>query len=115
MPQEEVNMTLQIMKYWTNFAKTGNPNLHSTGNSEQGGWPLFKVPGLAYKELSIDMETKYGHKTRECALWNDYIPSLIERTENCDGCTSAAEDTSPSVFAIGVITSLLYRRFDVDV
>ncbi|XP_070551765.1 acetylcholinesterase-like [Ptychodera flava] len=115
MPQEEINMTLQIMKYWTNFAKTGNPNLPSTGNSKHENWALFHVPGLAYKELSVDMETKYGHKTRECALWNDYIPSLIKRTENCDECASAAEDTSPSVFVVGFITSLLYKLFVVDV
>ncbi|XP_070551768.1 acetylcholinesterase-like [Ptychodera flava] len=112
MQQEEIDMTLQIMKYWTNFARTGNPNLPSNDESQDEEWALFTVPGLAYKDWSVDMETKHGHKTRECALWNDYIPSLIKRTENCNECTSAGQDIKPSTKVVGFFTLILYKLLD---
>ncbi|XP_070551022.1 acetylcholinesterase-like [Ptychodera flava] len=114
MPQDEVNMTLQIMKYWTNFAKTGNPNLPSNDETEDEDWAMFTVPGLAYKDFSVDMETKYGHKTRECAFWNDYIPSLIKRTENCNECTSAGEDIKPSILVVGFLTLIIRKLVSFD-
>ncbi|XP_070552105.1 acetylcholinesterase-like [Ptychodera flava] len=112
MPQEEIDMTLQIMKYWTYFARTGNPNLSSNDESQDEEWALFTVPGLAYKDWSVDMETKYGHKTRECVFWNDYIPSLIKRTENCNECTSAGHDIKPSVKVVGFLTLILCKIVD---
>ncbi|XP_070551708.1 acetylcholinesterase-like [Ptychodera flava] len=112
MQQEEIDMTLQIMKYWTNFARTGNPNLPSNDESKDEEWALFTVPGLAYKDWSVGMETKYGHKTRECALWNDYIPSLIKRTENCNECTSAGQDIKPSMKVVGFFMLMLYKLLD---
>ncbi|XP_070550995.1 acetylcholinesterase-like [Ptychodera flava] len=93
MPEEEAAMSLKIMKYWTNFAKTGNPNLSCTDaeNSDED-WPPFKVPGLAYKEISVGMETKRGLKATECALWNDFIPKLLKHTD-ADSICHSADDT----------------------
>ncbi|XP_070548992.1 acetylcholinesterase-like [Ptychodera flava] len=82
MPADEVAMSRNIIRYWTNFAKTGNPNLpESEANSSLADWPRFEVPGLEYKELSLTMENKRALKARECALWNDFIPKVENRAE----------------------------------
>ncbi|XP_070552019.1 cholinesterase-like [Ptychodera flava] len=94
MPKEEVTMSLQTMKYWTNFAKTGDPNLSGTGeDSSLKTWPLFKVPGLEYKELSLQMENKRALKADECAFWNDFIPKLMKLTEVDTVCSAADDET----------------------
>ncbi|XP_070551024.1 cocaine esterase-like [Ptychodera flava] len=97
MPDDDVMMTLKIMKYWTNFAKTGNPNLSDgdvelTENEKQTEWPLFKVPGLEYKDLSLKMETKRALKAKECAFWNDFIPKLMKHTEATQPCSKEEEN-----------------------
>uniref|UniRef100_A0ABM0LW57 Acetylcholinesterase-like n=1 Tax=Saccoglossus kowalevskii TaxID=10224 RepID=A0ABM0LW57_SACKO len=78
IPNEvDVNVSLQIMKYWTNFAKTGNPNRSSASDEDNNDdWPLFTVPGLAYKQLSLSMENSNALKARECAFWNQFEPKL---------------------------------------
>ncbi|XP_070551030.1 acetylcholinesterase-like [Ptychodera flava] len=85
LAQEEVNMSLSIMTYWTNMAKTGNPNLSGDeAEMSEDDWPKFAVPGLAYKELSLEMKNNRALKSRECALWNDFIPKLVNRIEDED-------------------------------
>ncbi|XP_070551698.1 cocaine esterase-like isoform X1 [Ptychodera flava] len=97
MPEDDVMMTLKIIKYWTNFAKTGNPNLSDndlelTEDEKQTEWPLFKVPGLEYKDLSPKMETKRALKAKECAFWNDFIPKLMKHTDVAQTCSKETED-----------------------
>ncbi|XP_070551703.1 acetylcholinesterase-like [Ptychodera flava] len=97
MSDDDVMMTLKIMKYWTNFAKTGNPNLSDndvelTEDEKQTEWPLFKVPGLEYKDLSLKMETKRALKAKECAFWNDFIPKLMKHTDAAQTCSKETED-----------------------
>ncbi|XP_070549176.1 acetylcholinesterase-like [Ptychodera flava] len=98
MPPEDVEMSLKVMKYWTNFAKTGNPNqccddAEVSEEDKPEAWPLFKVPGLAYKELSLEMNTKYGLKARECAMWNDFIPKLLKHTDTNIVCSARDDET----------------------
>ncbi|XP_070551775.1 acetylcholinesterase-like [Ptychodera flava] len=97
MPEDDVTVTLKVMKYWTNFAKTGNPNLSDgdaelTEDEKQTEWPLFKVPGLAYKDLSLKMETKRALKAKECAFWNDFIPKLMKHTDATQVCSTADDE-----------------------
>ncbi|XP_070551528.1 acetylcholinesterase-like [Ptychodera flava] len=99
MPMEEVDMSLKMIQYWTNFAKTGNPNMDCDGDTiseedKQEVWPVFTVPGLAYKELSLKMENKRALKARECAMWNDFIPKLLKHTETGIVCTTSGDETS---------------------
>ncbi|XP_070551652.1 cholinesterase-like [Ptychodera flava] len=93
MKPEEVDMSLKIMRYWTNFAKTGNPNLSGVeGASSVEDWPLFKVPGLLYKELSPKMETKRALKAKECAFWNDFLPKLVKHTDAARVCAAPDDE-----------------------
>ncbi|XP_070547195.1 fatty acyl-CoA hydrolase precursor, medium chain-like [Ptychodera flava] len=97
MPEDDVKLSLKVIEYWTNFAKTGNPNLSdgdvkALDEEAQSEWPLFKVPGLEYKDLSLKMETKRALKAKECAFWNDFIPKLMKHTEAAQVCTTAEDD-----------------------
>ncbi|XP_077983368.1 pyrethroid hydrolase Ces2e-like [Glandiceps talaboti] len=78
MKDEEHQMSLQIMKYFTNFAKSGNPNLDDGGAVTDIEWPKFTVPELQYKELSPSMPTKRALKAKECAFWDQVVPNLIQ-------------------------------------
>ncbi|XP_071498758.1 cholinesterase-like [Diadema antillarum] len=83
MPREEVDLTLDVMQYYTNFAKTGNPNLETPGgqpDTSEKAWPKFEVPELAYKIMDPAMENGRALKSRECNFWNEYLPSLVQRT-----------------------------------
>ncbi|XP_071941269.1 cholinesterase-like [Antedon mediterranea] len=81
--EEERIMSVKVMRYWTNFAKTGNPNTaepNVTNVAEP--WPLFTVPGLEYKELSPEMENNRAYDARECSFWANYVPKLLFYTED---------------------------------
>nr|XP_006816200.1 PREDICTED: acetylcholinesterase-like [Saccoglossus kowalevskii] len=83
--KDDINVSLKIMKYWTNFAKTGNPNRSSASDEDNNDdWPLFTVPGLAYKQLSLSMENSNALKARECAFWNEFLPKLQQSGETCE-------------------------------
>ncbi|XP_077987038.1 fatty acyl-CoA hydrolase precursor, medium chain-like [Glandiceps talaboti] len=92
MPQVDLDVSLQMMKYWTNFAKTGNPNLSSedaelTSEEKSVEWPAFTVPEMYYKDISTSMQTKRALKARECAFWNKYASRLVEALgEAKSGC-----------------------------
>ena len=46
-------------------------------------WPLFTLEELAYKDLSPSMENGRGIKARECLMWNEFIPKLIQNAGKC--------------------------------
>ncbi|XP_006825361.1 acetylcholinesterase-like [Saccoglossus kowalevskii] len=82
--ENDIQVSLQTMKYWTNFAKTGNPNRSSASDDDNNDdWPLFTVPGLAYKQLSLSMENSNALKARECAFWNQFVKKLQQSGDTC--------------------------------
>ncbi|XP_071476212.1 acetylcholinesterase-like [Diadema antillarum] len=75
---EEALISVQTMKYWSNFAKTRNPNLSSVdGNDEVGSlyppWPKFNKETVAYKDLSLSFENHVGHPKPNICFFNDNI------------------------------------------
>ncbi|XP_022105571.1 cholinesterase 1-like [Acanthaster planci] len=78
---EEVNMTVDTMRYWTNFAKTGNPNMgdqdHAGSVDDSKLWARFTIPDLSYKELAPAMGDQRALRSIQCHFWNDYLPQLV--------------------------------------
>jgi carboxylesterase type B len=68
-------LSVEFMKFWTNFAQTGNPGSRSS-SSRRGFWPRFTVPELEYKELSLNLTTSRALKSDQCSFWNNYVPQL---------------------------------------
>ncbi|XP_071795073.1 acetylcholinesterase-like [Asterias amurensis] len=93
--EDEVRMSIRTIKYWSNLAKTGNPNLSSldaelTDEEKQTEWPLFTVEGLEYKDLTPDMLNGRGIKARECRFFNEFVPQLIKTAEDAKKCKESS-------------------------
>ncbi|XP_038061912.1 cholinesterase 1-like [Patiria miniata] len=89
--EDEARMSIQTIKYWANLAKTGNPNLSSLDAEQREEeklpeWPLFTLEELAYKDLSVSMSNGRGIKAKECLMWNEFIPKLIQVAEEAKEC-----------------------------
>ncbi|XP_030856036.1 cholinesterase 1 [Strongylocentrotus purpuratus] len=79
----EKAMSVQVMRYWTNFAKSGNPNSPSTvGNFDS--WPEYTIPELRHKELSPEFKDGRAALARQCHLWNEHLYALAASTGNLD-------------------------------
>ncbi|XP_072020499.1 acetylcholinesterase-like [Amphiura filiformis] len=70
-------LTVEFMKYWTNFAKTGDPN-----DAGLATWPLFTVPEMEYLMLDLNSTTGRALKAKPCAFWNDYMVKLRSFADN---------------------------------
>ncbi|XP_038079003.1 cholinesterase 1-like [Patiria miniata] len=81
---EEVSMTMDTMRYWTNFAKTGNPNTaypnQADGVDDAKLWAQFTIPELGYKEVAPAMRDQRALRSAQCRFWNEYIPQLVTLT-----------------------------------
>lgn len=77
----------KIMKYWTNFAKTGDPN-RSPGMVFLDEWPLFNNVSRKHlilrpeliNRLDKSLAIGQGSRAKECSFWKDYLPNLVIRT-----------------------------------
>ncbi|KAK5900577.1 hypothetical protein CgunFtcFv8_025526 [Champsocephalus gunnari] len=66
-----------IIAYWTNFAKTGDPN--KGGQSVPTPWPQFTGTGYQYVEIHHDMNEAYVRekmRMRHVHFWTSVLPSL---------------------------------------
>ncbi|XP_071498731.1 acetylcholinesterase-like [Diadema antillarum] len=83
MPQKEIELSLDIIRYYANFAKTGNPNLNMSGgtpDTSSKSWPAFTLPDLEYKILDLNLSNGRALKAETCHFWNEYLPSLVSHT-----------------------------------
>ncbi|KAJ8036380.1 Cholinesterase [Holothuria leucospilota] len=86
-PDEEKELSVKFMRFWTNFANTGDPSrddVSSTPGTGDWEWPPFTVPGLEYKDLSVELPVGNGIKADECVFWNDYKPKLLTMLGSMD-------------------------------
>ncbi|XP_072048247.1 cholinesterase-like [Amphiura filiformis] len=77
----EVDMTMKMIQYWSNFAKTGNPNIASEGEENSGedndlDWPQYTPDEKMYQELAPEMRSIPDPNRARCRVWNEYIPKL---------------------------------------
>lgn len=71
---QEKTFSLEMMRYYTNFAKTGNPNV---GSPVSFTWEPFTVPGLNILEQKPDFEAIPGARAEFNAFWNHYLLKLV--------------------------------------
>ncbi|XP_041473830.1 cholinesterase 1-like isoform X2 [Lytechinus variegatus] len=93
---QEVEMSLQIMRYWSNFAKTGDPNLSTEGEeagSKYQAWSRYNPSATSYKELNPTFENREGTpKSKECYFIKNLVPKLIANAEEMAHLKSLLED-----------------------
>jgi len=97
-PDRERELSVQFMKYWSNFAKTGNPNLPDLFTPGLVGspyltWPTYTAEYQYNLDLANEVTVGEGLKSNKCYLWNYMLPNLrrylntlvYERREGGDG------------------------------
>ncbi|XP_034556606.1 bile salt-activated lipase-like isoform X2 [Notolabrus celidotus] len=76
--QSHRDVSRYMMNYWTNFAKTGDPN---KGESVPTTWPEFPSPGHKYLEINSDMDEDYVRQELRLPFvnfWTVVLPKLSE-------------------------------------
>jgi len=90
--QKEIDFSKQMMSYWANFAKTGNPSLSKGHAWTETYWPLHTP--LNREILTLDAEKApilKGHKVRKCAFWKKFLPQLANSVPHDFPKTEAQE------------------------
>lgn len=78
----------RMVKYWTNFAKYGNPNgMEGEADADSTVWPRYSEPTQRYLKIQGDGDS-VGKPDKErafrCSLWENYIPLLQQQTVAVD-------------------------------
>ncbi|KAL3283179.1 hypothetical protein HHI36_006331 [Cryptolaemus montrouzieri] len=101
------------MKYWANFAKTGNPSLSPNGVWTPTFWPLHTAYGREYLTLDVNSTaTGRGPRLKQCAFWKKYLPQLQQLTDELQNapskknCTEISEANSRRA-SLGMIVFIL--------
>jgi len=118
--QKEVALSKQMMSYWANFAKTGNPSLTGSGRWTDTYWPLHTP--LKREILTLSAEPSKileGHRVRKCAFWKKFLPQLAhdnagaKRPAGCgahccsSGATSSSRSPAPPMIILTILLSSL--------
>ncbi|XP_078611896.1 cholinesterase 1-like isoform X1 [Branchiostoma floridae x Branchiostoma japonicum] len=111
---EDVEVSRRMMRHWANFAKTGDPN----DNNNEPAWNPFTETDRAYLLLDgRDPKMMNGWKTTECAMWDVYIPSLVNKTAGSQApmtsepvqCQTTTEVVAPAVWGQSLTLALLFN------
>ncbi|XP_046562858.1 cholinesterase 1-like isoform X3 [Haliotis rubra] len=85
--EEEMELSRTIMTYWTNFAKSGNPN---TPVPVKVNWPTSDNTDLSYMALDVGSNLAAGHGVvhHECVFINRILPMISkDPPEGQEYCT----------------------------
>ncbi|XP_019646838.1 PREDICTED: pyrethroid hydrolase Ces2e-like [Branchiostoma belcheri] len=77
--QEERELSLDMMAYWTNFAANSDPS-DSTGSASPRDlvtWPRYTAPGQHYLQLDVTPSASTRLRQDRMAFWNRDVPRLM--------------------------------------
>lgn len=82
--KEEQELSSRFMRYWANFARTGNPNKNEDGTYTPDVWPEYESSRMEYMNLTIESDYSNGAhrigtgpRRKQCAFWKNYLPNLM--------------------------------------
>ncbi|XP_015440531.1 PREDICTED: acetylcholinesterase-like [Dufourea novaeangliae] len=120
--QEEVALSKKMMRYWANFARTGDPNVGDVASWSAPYWP----PHTAVKKEYLTLDTNSsdignGPRVRQCTFWKKYLPHLLSATsklehsskETCSGTSVNGGGRLLLVLGLLAIGGLLNQRIGV--
>ncbi|XP_035694709.1 uncharacterized protein LOC118428684 [Branchiostoma floridae] len=77
--KEDEDVSLKMMAYWANFARTGDPSDSTGGPTDSPSlptWPQYTPDNPVYMKLDLVPTTDVGFKPEKIKLWNEVIPDL---------------------------------------
>uniref|UniRef100_A0A0N4ZSR4 Carboxylic ester hydrolase n=1 Tax=Parastrongyloides trichosuri TaxID=131310 RepID=A0A0N4ZSR4_PARTI len=87
--KEEQELASRFMRYWANFARTGNPNKNPDGTFTADNWPKYDHHTMQYINLTVESAYSNGAKLigsgprrKECSFWKAVLPNLISATSD---------------------------------
>ena len=103
---EDREISLKVMKMWTDFAKNGNPGK---------GLPPIDTINRKYFEISRNVTVNENYDPKMMAFWNHYIQDVVDvQVSKKIACSVSASSSNYSHFRtlgvfIGVLASVLVR------
>ncbi|XP_076370825.1 acetylcholinesterase-like [Tachypleus tridentatus] len=112
---KEIMLSKKIMRYWANFAKTGNPNKENSESKNETYWVIHTSSGKEYLTLdSQSFKISRGPRAEYCAFWHHYLPQLVKRTASLVKqeikCTKSNSATTEFPYGL-ILTSFLAWSF----
>ena len=95
--EEDKEMSLKVMKMWTDFAKTGNPGM---------GIPTINVTSGKYFEINRNVSVKEHYDPKMMAFWNNYMPEIVKMKGSTKNDCPASTSTSNYYKQVDVIVFL---------
>ncbi|XP_033638205.1 acetylcholinesterase-like isoform X1 [Asterias rubens] len=84
--EDDIALSRKMMRLWSNFAKTGNPNTEHPNDPDElaEGWPPFRLDApehyiLDSSTVDTPLYADYD-KASQCAFWREYLPKLNAQT-----------------------------------
>nr|ADA63843.1 acetylcholinesterase [Lasioderma serricorne] len=117
---QEVDLSKRIMRYWANFAKTGNPSLSPNGVWTPTIWPTHTAFGREFLTLDVNSTaTGRGPRVKQCAFWKKYLPQLtqisteISNSKKETDCTNVGSTMASTAILLffAVFATFLKRSF----
>ncbi|XP_070537483.1 carboxylesterase 5A-like [Ptychodera flava] len=92
IPDYEKELGHTMATYWTNFAKTGDPN---KPNAVPHDWPAFENDQQKYVDFTVNMTApdydKENIRANDVAFWIEYVSGLHDQ-EPCPAASEADDD-----------------------
>ncbi|XP_046564786.1 acetylcholinesterase-like [Haliotis rubra] len=80
------SISRSMMTYWTNFAKSGNPNLPETPDFQ---WPTYNSMDERFLVFSSSgLSTEQGMRKQQCVFWNTLLPLITKSEDTGSGTTT---------------------------
>ncbi|WAR11339.1 CHLE-like protein [Mya arenaria] len=105
LPAQDVQLALDVMKYWTNFAKTGDPNVM---DGSLTFWPVYEPEDATYIHLAAgkaEYQTGTHFRREQVNYWTHVVPAILKMSENSGGggwdpCVAGGEAIWPTLFLL---------------
>ncbi|XP_062567068.1 neuroligin-2-like isoform X3 [Saccostrea cucullata] len=81
--KNEKRLSASIMRFWTNFAKSGNPNkpdketkIFEKDKFSDIEWPKYDLKTQQYLQIGKRPQVKHHYRGKQLATWLDLIPKI---------------------------------------
>ncbi|XP_045197570.2 neuroligin-4, X-linked-like [Mercenaria mercenaria] len=113
IPPFDLTLSSNIMKMWTNFAKTGNPNSPVQIDAGVPQWPQYDIDSQTYLEFSSNTTSVKNHfAASKVEFWTNLVP-LLEKCETCvdQNCTENQKTSLAHSISKNISLNFIYLLF----